>query len=88
MISIRLSDEENMKFEEMKRQTGLSTTALIKKKLFKDNSGNNNINKEILIHIGELSTNVNVLKFLSEDDMELDCIYKMERSVEKLWQSL
>lgn len=91
MISIRLSKYEEAKLEEMKQKTGLSTTALIKKKLFDESTDNMNINKDILSTLGNMSTCINVTK-RDFDQKEYDVIKtyldKLETDVMSIWQSL
>lgn len=89
-ISMRLSETECAKLNEMKQTTGLSTTALIKKCLF-DNNGSQYCNKNILTALGRISTSVNLTKRAVNDNnlsLAKEQIDIIENGVMLLWQCL
>lgn len=89
-ISMRLNETEYMKLNEMKRVTGLSTTALIKKSLF-DNSRQQCSNKTILAEICRISTSINLAKQAVNDNnfpLAKEQIDIIENGVNLIWQCL
>lgn len=66
--------------------TILSTSTLVKKRLFEKQS-NDNVNKKILSHLGKISTNVNLLKFYSDDEIK-GYIQEIEEEVDAIWPIL
>ena len=87
IVSVRFNDNQEKQLEYLKQITGLSTSALIKLRLFSDNS-QANITPDLLQLIGALSTTVNIIKAFYNDELLDDQIKIIERGVEKVWQSL
>lgn len=88
-ISVRFNQDEERRFNEMKRATGLSNTTLIKKCLF-DND-RQYYNKNIFTEVGKFSTNINLTKQAIKDNniplaQKQICI--MEKGITELWQNL
>lgn len=89
IVTFRLTDDEKVKFDTLKQSTGLSTTELIKKRLF-DNTENGMVSKNILGELGRISTSVNRAKLaLNCDDYTSVQLYldTIEREVGAIWQS-
>ena len=89
-IFIRLTNEEEMQLNELKKNTGLSTSALVKKGLF-DNNDSRMTGKNILPELGRISTNVNLLKKAVKDEDLTTAIAQakvIEKEVNGLWRSL
>ena len=89
-ICIRLNENEQKMFKEMKQSTGLSNTTLIKKYLF-GSSENKYQNQNIFAELGNISTNVNLAResirakdySWAEKDIE-----EIAKGVNALWQKL
>ncbi len=89
-ISSRLDKDQEKKLEQMKESTGLTTTALIKKYLF-GTQENQCINKNILVELCEVSTNVNLMKAAVKDENYSEAathIEAIEKGVNAIWQIL
>jgi hypothetical protein len=89
-ITIRLNDEEERKLNELQEQTGLSTTAIVKKCVF-DNSEKRLINKNIIGVLGKVSTNVNLAKsslYKRDNSLVRRYLTLIEEGVNEIWQTL
>ncbi len=89
-IFIRLTNEEEIKLNELKKNTGLSTTALVKKRLF-DNDESHIVNKNILPELGRISTSVNLVRYAVENEDWTAVIEQtkvIEKGVNDIWRSL
>lgn len=89
-VSMRFNQNEEKQFNEMKQATGLSTTALIKKCVFDNNSGQY-YSKNILADLGRISTSVNLAEQAIKDNnytLALEQIHIIYKGVDALWQSL
>lgn len=82
-ISLRLNKDEEKRLEQMKRSTGLTTTALVKKGLF-DTQENQFTDKNMLIKFCKISTKFNLLEcdIKNENYTEaLNLIKEMEKEL-------
>lgn len=89
-ISIRFNQDEERRFNEMKRATGLSNTTLIKKCIF-DNNAQQYYGKNIFADLGRISTSVNLAEYAIKDNnntVALEQINIIHKGVDALWQSL
>ena len=89
-ISLRLDENERKQLEQMKQSKGLSTTAVIKKCLFEP-QGECQVNKNILVELGDVSTNVNLMKHAIENENFSEAakhISTIEEGVDSIWQLL
>ena len=89
-ISMRFNQYEEKQFNEMKQATGLSTTTLIKKCIFDNNSGQY-YSKNIFADLGKLSTSVNLAEQAIKDNdntLALEQIHIIYKGVVALWQNL
>lgn len=89
-ISLRLNEKEERQLEEIKQATGLSTSTLFKKALFNNNE-NRYINKNMMIDLGEISTNINHLdKAIEYEDLETaaEKIKIIKKGLMEIWQLL
>lgn len=89
-IFIRLTNEEEMKLNELKKDTGLSITALVKKRLFSNND-RRMISKNILPELGRISTSVNLLKNAVQNRdfaLVIEQTKVIEKEVNDIWRSL
>ena len=89
-ISLRLNENEQKKLEQMKQHTGLSATAIIKKCLF-ESQENCQVNKNIPMMLGRVSTKINLMKdsVRYEDFVStMNYIGEIEKGVDSIWQLL
>ena len=88
--TLRFSDEEEKKFNEIYGDSKLNFSTIVKKKIFNTRTETKQRSGAFLLSLGNLSTHINMLKnHIDEKDKNaVDLLNLMEKEVESLWLNL
>ena len=88
--TLRFSDEEEKKFNEIYGDSKLSFSTIVKKKIFNTRTETKQRSGAFLLSLGNLSTHINMLKnHIDEKDKNaVDILNLMKKEVESLWLNL
>ena len=82
--TLRFSDEEEKKFNEIYGDSKLSFSTIVKKKVFNTRTESKQRSGAFLLSLGNLSTHINIEK----DKNAVDILNLMKKEVEYLWLNL
>ena len=88
--TLRFSDEEEKKFNEIYGDSKLSFSTIVKKRIFNTHTESKQRSGAFLLSLGNLSTHINMLKnHIDEKDKNaVDILNLMKKEVEYLWLHL
>lgn len=88
--TLRFSDEEEKKFNEIYGDSKLSFSTIVKKRIFNTHTEIKQRSEAFSLSLGSLSTHINMLKnHIDEKDKNaVDILNLMKKEVESLWLNL
>lgn len=88
--TLRFSDEEEKKFNEIYGDSNLNFSTIVKKTVFNTRTETKQRSGEFLLSLGNLSTHINMLKngIDEKDKNAVDILNLMKKEVESLWLNL
>lgn len=88
--TLRFSDEEEKKFNEIYGDSNLNFSTIVKKTVFNTRTETKQRSGAFLLSLGTLSTHINMLKngIDEKDKNAVDILNLMKKEVESLWLNL
>lgn len=88
--TLRFSDEEEKKFNEIYGDSNLNFSTIVKKTVFNTRTETKQRSGAFLLSLGTLSMYMNMLKnhIDEKDKSAVDILYLMKKEVESLWLNL